>query len=59
MRYDRSGRPITASASGHRCNRCDRPFAAGHLPHDGTLVCRDCRAEAAAPDAPTLDLDQW
>lgn len=54
MRYDEDGRVITARASSRRCETCRRPFAAGYLPTDGTLICRDCRAEGATPAEPTL-----
>lgn len=49
LRYDEDGRVITARASSQRCRDCRRPFAAGHLPADGTLVCRDCRDEGTPP----------
>lgn len=58
----RRGRPAnrstawadTPSSSGYRCDWCGRPFAAGHLPTDGQLRCRDCRAELATPTDPQL-----
>ncbi|QFG13049.1 hypothetical protein PBI_SCHIEBS_21 [Gordonia phage Schiebs] len=57
MRYDAEGWPIPDRASAHRCECCRRKFAAGHVPTDGLLICRDCRAEqeaAAPPDQPDL-----
>lgn len=54
MRYDEAGRVVTARASSQRCESCRRVFAAGHLPTDGTLICRDCRDEGLEPAAPSL-----
>lgn len=44
----------TPSPSGLYCKVCERVFAAGHLPTDGNLTCRDCRDEATRPPGPTL-----
>lgn len=44
----------TPSSSGLHCKFCDRPFAAGHVPTDGTLICRECREDNNRPPEPTL-----
>lgn len=44
----------TPSPSGLHCKVCERVFAAGALPTDGDLTCRDCRDDAAEPDRPSL-----
>lgn len=49
MRYDEDGRIITMRPSSQRCTTCRRVFAAGHLPLDGTLICRDCRDDGLEP----------
>lgn len=59
MRLDPSGRPILASSSGLHCEACGVVFAAGHLPRDEVLICRECRDDQTTPTDPTLDLDQW
>lgn len=55
MRYDAYGFPITTPASDKRCEGCGIKFAFGHLPTDGSMICRDCRGETPqAPADPTL-----
>ena len=44
----------TPRSSSVHCECCDRVFAAGHLPVDGVMICRDCRIEAAANEDPRL-----
>lgn len=47
-------RSSSARASGLHCEACERVFAAGFLPRDGMLICRDCRAEQTAAADPEL-----
>lgn len=47
-RHKSSAWATTPRSSGIHCKVCDRVFAAGTLPTDGVLVCRDCRIEADA-----------
>lgn len=57
LRAQREPSPARSSSSrssGIHCEACERVFAAGHLPQDGTLICRDCRAEQTAAADPEL-----
>ena len=42
-----SFQPMRPSTLHLHCESCERVFAAGHLPTDGVLICRDCRDEQA------------
>jgi hypothetical protein len=54
VRFDKLGFPVTASSSGKHCEGCGIVFALGHLPVDGSLICRECRNEPAPAPEPNL-----
>lgn len=54
-RYGPDGLPVSRiRSSGVHCDRCRVPFAAGYVPSNGFLVCRECRPDMEAGDPPTL-----